>query len=115
MSSSDANARRRRSVPASALRPRQAEEARRANLITAVRRYQRRRWAGWVLLGLSVVMIVVHFLAHVGTIKLFSLSLQDVLIGYPTAAVLVLVAVLLLGQIHPAERKAAREPSGPRA
>lgn len=68
----------------------------RSSLYTAAyRRLRRRRAAGWVLVALGVVMAVVHMISHLGRLQL--LGYQDLLIGYPTAAVLVLAGVVLIG------------------
>ena len=82
-----------------------AEEERQVNFMSDVRRFERRRSTGWVFLGLSATMFVGHSPSHLDWFRPFDQSLQDALIGYPTGAILLLVAVFLLGQVHPAERK----------
>lgn len=61
----------------------------------AYRRVRRRRAVGWVLVAVGVVMAVVHIGAHLGRLHL--LGYQDLLIGYPMAAILVLAGVVLVG------------------
>lgn len=71
----------------------------------AVRRYGRRRQLGWTLLVLGAVVAATHLLSHAEAVDLrMSAGWQDLLIGYPTAALFVIIAAVSLGQIHPAER-----------
>lgn len=58
-------------------------------------RERRRRIAGWALVGIGTVMALVHMITHLG--KLQIIGMQDLLIGYPMAAVLILVGFLVMG------------------
>ncbi len=75
------------------------------NFQREVRRYNQRRIGGWILAVLGVAVFVTHIMEHSGTFSLMSPGMQDLFIGYPTGAVLLLAAVILLGQVHPAERR----------
>lgn len=83
-----------------------ANEERMAAYALAVRRFERRRMVGWAVLVLGIVIAIQHMLSHSEAFTLpISLSVQDILIGYPTAAGFALIAAISLGQIHPSERK----------
>jgi hypothetical protein len=58
-------------------------------------RERRRRIAGWALVGIGAVMAVVHMITHLGRLQI--IGMQDLLIGYPMAAVLTLAGFLLVG------------------
>ena len=63
--------------------------------------WPKRRIAAWVLMGLAVVVAVQHLLAHGGFRPIpIDMGLQDLLIGYPMAAVLALAGAMLL-PAHP--------------
>lgn len=58
-----------------------------------------RRIVGWTLAVVAVVVGVVHWTAHVGYRPIpLSMSAQDLLLGYPAAAVLGITAAMVLGQ-----------------
>lgn len=59
------------------------------------RRERRRRVVGWALVGIGAVMAVVHMFTHLGRLKI--IGMQDLLIGYPMATVLVLAGFMLVG------------------
>jgi len=59
------------------------------------RRERRRLMIGWVLVGIGAVMAVVHMITHLGRLQL--IGMQDLLIGYPMAGVLILAGFLLVG------------------
>ncbi|MCV7346002.1 hypothetical protein H7J91_16190 [Mycolicibacterium rhodesiae] len=61
----------------------------------AYRRLRRRRIAGWSLVVVGAVMGVTHMVTHLG--KLHVMGYQDLLIGYPMAAVLVFVGFFAVG------------------
>lgn len=61
----------------------------------AYRRDRRRRVLGWLLVGVGSVMGVVHLLTHLGRWQI--IGLQDLLLGYPMAAVLVLAGFMVVG------------------
>ena len=56
---------------------------------------RRRRIGGWVLVGIGAIMAVVHMISHLGRLRI--IGMQDLLIGYPMAAVLILAGFLLVG------------------
>lgn len=59
------------------------------------RRERRRRVVGWALVGIGAVMAVVHMITHLGRLQI--IGMQDLLIGYPMAVVLVLAGFMLVG------------------
>ncbi len=59
------------------------------------RRLRRRRMAGWALVVVGAVMGIAHMITHLGRLHL--LGYQDLLIGYPMAALLVFVGFALVG------------------
>lgn len=63
----------------------------------AYRRVRRRRAVGWVLVGIGLVMAVVHMVAHLGRLSL--VGYQDLLAGYPMAAILVVGGTVLVGSV----------------
>lgn len=60
----------------------------------AYRRDRRRRVLGWLLVGVGSVMVV-DLLTHLGRWQI--IGLQDLLLGYPMAAVLVLAGFMVVG------------------
>ncbi len=58
-------------------------------------RERRRRIAGWVLVAVGAAMAVIHMITHLGRLRI--IGLQDLLIGYPMAGVLILGGFLLVG------------------
>jgi hypothetical protein len=79
-------------------------------LRTFYRRRHRQKVIGWCLVGLAGVIALQHFLRHVNTVDVtpfLSIGLQDVVIGYPMAGVMLLIAVVLLGQSDEPPRRAA--------
>lgn len=56
------------------------------------------RFAGAVLIGAGAVIAVTHMLEHLDVLRLMSPGRQDLLIGYPTAGLLAIVGVVLVGQ-----------------
>ncbi|PZS03621.1 MAG: hypothetical protein DLM56_08570 [Pseudonocardiales bacterium] len=85
----------------------QAEEARaretqeaQAKAAERRRRYQswrRRRIATALLLGLAGIVAVSHLLEHLDVLRVMSPGWQDLLIGYPTAGLIAIVALVVLG------------------
>jgi peptidoglycan/LPS O-acetylase OafA/YrhL len=70
--------------------------ARRGSIYTAAyRRERRRRFGGWILVVLGSLMAAVHMVAHLGRLKI--VGYQDLLIGYPMAAILVLAGFMVVG------------------
>lgn len=62
----------------------------------AYQRERRRRALGWVLVAAGVAMAFVHAVAHLG--RLHIVVHQDLLLGYPMAAVLTLAGAVLIGR-----------------
>ncbi len=58
-------------------------------------RERRRRIAGWVFVAVGAAMAVIHMITHLGRLRI--IGLQDLLIGYPMAGVLILGGFLLVG------------------
>lgn len=56
-----------------------------------------RRRLGWVSIVVGVVVFVQHLFSHMGFYTVFSPGVDDLLIGYPTAAVLIVVGAMLQG------------------
>lgn len=52
-----------------------------------------RRILGFTLIGLGAVMILVHVLMHLANVQV--VSMQDLLIGYPTGMVLMVVGLVI--------------------
>ncbi len=79
----------------------QARETQRAQEAAAFRatwqRQQRRRALAYVLFVLAPVVIISHILEHGGVFQLFNPSLEDLLVGYPTAFLMVIVGAIFLG------------------
>lgn len=60
-----------------------------------------RRLIGWIVAGISILMLLTHLVAHIGWRPVpLSMGWQDLLIGYPDAGVLGVVAAIVLGQDH---------------
>lgn len=73
-------------------------ERRDAERRVAYRIKRRRIRAGQVLMAVGVAVAIVHWLAHLGVFAEQPSSLADILAGYPTAAVFVLVGAIMAGQ-----------------
>jgi len=63
----------------------------------AYRRERRRKIVGWLFVAVGSVMAVVHIVAHLGRLNM--VGQQDLLLGYPMAAALVLAGFLLVGSV----------------
>lgn len=87
---------------------RQAQERRRRNQLSAMADADRRRAAGrrrrrlvragQVLMAVGAVILVTHWLGHLGAFGSQPSSLADLLVGYPTGAVVFLLGAVLAGQ-----------------
>ena len=59
--------------------------------------YVRIRAFGWMLVGVAVAVGVTHWLAHLGVLYRAT-SLSDLLVGYPTAALLGIGGAIVLSK-----------------
>jgi hypothetical protein len=62
------------------------------------RQYAVRRAIGWTLVGLGVAVFVQHLVSHAGFFTLVSPGVDDVVAGYPLAAVLGIGGVVVLSR-----------------
>jgi len=60
--------------------------------------YQRRRSLGWALILVGVVVFGQHLFSDMGFFTVISSGWDDLLIGYPTAALLVFGGAVLLSK-----------------
>ncbi|KMO74323.1 hypothetical protein [Mycolicibacterium chlorophenolicum] len=75
---------------------RRVSRSRKPSIYTqAYRRERLRRWLGWLLVGVGLVMALVHAYTHLARMRF--IAYQDLLLGYPMAAVLVLAGFMLVG------------------
>lgn len=62
----------------------------------------KRRWdrgkVAWVLIALASVIFVQHFVSHTGLFTVFSSGWDDLLIGYPTAAILAFSGIMMMSR-----------------
>ena len=87
---------------------RQAQRRRRGNPLTAMADGDRRRAAGrrrrrlvragHALMAAGAVILVTHWLGHLGAFGAQPSSLADLLVGYPAGAVVFLLGAVLAGQ-----------------
>jgi cation transport ATPase len=79
-----------------------AVETQREQAAAAMRRdylsRQHHHIAAFVLWGVAVTLAVTHFLEHLNLFQVMSSGLQDLLIGWPMAIVLALVAAIVWGR-----------------
>ena len=69
---------------------------RRKSIYTAAyRRERRRRFFGWALVAVGTAMAVVHIVTHLGRLRI--VGYQDLLVGYPMAAMLILAGFMVVG------------------
>lgn len=86
-----------RRKPSSRARETQVEQAQSETLRTrSYTSYRRRRFISWGLIVAGVVVGVSHWFEHFDLIEIFSPGVQDLLIGYPTAALLAVGGLMLL-------------------
>lgn len=77
-----------------------------------------RRWligraVGFALVGLGVVMAAVHIFAHLGNFSLLPTpAMDDLLIGWPMAAILFLIGVIPAAGAHPCSHPRLGQPVG---
>lgn len=55
-----------------------------------------RRVLGWTLIGLAMLVSVQHFILHMASVSVISPGWDDLLIGYPMAALLGIAGAALL-------------------
>lgn len=73
--------------------------ARQREINRQLRVWTPRRILGWSLVAVAIVMAVVHWLAHIGYRPIpLSMGAQDLLLGYPAAGLLGVVAAILLSR-----------------
>jgi hypothetical protein len=60
--------------------------------------YRRRRLIGWSLVTLGVIVGVQHFISHLGVFSLISPGVDDIVAGYPLAAVLGIAGTIVLSK-----------------
>jgi hypothetical protein len=60
--------------------------------------YRRRRVLRWSLVTLGVIVGVQHFLSHLGFFSLISPGVDDIVAGYPLAALLGIAGVIVLSK-----------------
>lgn len=60
--------------------------------------YRRQRILGWSLVGLALFIFVTHLLEHLQIIKVAPQGVEDLLIGFPMAALLGIAAAIILGR-----------------
>lgn len=60
--------------------------------------YARRRALGWGLIGLAVVVFVQHLIPHMGFFTLISSEWDDLVAGYPFAALLAIGGAIVLSK-----------------
>lgn len=76
-------------------------DERREQLRAFYRRRHRQKVVGWTLLVVAALVAMQHFLRHTDSLDVapfISMAVQDLAIGYPMGAVLLIIAVVLLGQ-----------------
>lgn len=85
--------------------------ARQREINRQLRVWTPRRIMGWTVAGIAVLVAVVHWIAHLGySVLPLSLGWQDVLLGYPVAAMLGVAAAVILGSGPPFSRAGPRRP-----
>jgi hypothetical protein len=57
-----------------------------------------RRTIGWVLVGLGIVVGMSHWLTHIGAWDFASQGVEDLVAGYPMAALLAIGGAIVLSQ-----------------
>lgn len=88
-----------------------AAAARQREIDRQLRVWTPRRILGWAMAGIAVLVAVVHWIAHLGYPLLpLSLGWQDIILGYPVAALLGVAAAVILGSGPPFSRAGPRRP-----
>lgn len=60
--------------------------------------YLRRRILGWSLVVLGVLVLVTHLIEHLGFLSFASAGVEDLVAGYPMAALLIVGGVVILSK-----------------
>ena len=86
--------------------------ARQRQMDRQLRVWTPRRILGWILVAIAVLVAAVHWIAHLGyPVVPLSMGWQDLLLGYPAAALLGVLAAMILGH---APRRSSRSGRGSR-
>ena len=79
-----------------------AERGRQRDIARQLNPWTRRRIAAWALFGLALLVAAQHVLAHLGWRPVpIGMGWQDLLIGYPTAGALAVIAAVVAGPRSP--------------
>lgn len=89
-----AQRRRRQQTQARARQTQLSQEAALAQ--AAWQRSRRRLVLAWILIGLGPAVFASHLISHTGLFEVFSPGLDDLVVGYPTAFLLVVSGLMLL-------------------
>lgn len=76
----------------------QAAQQRAATSKLSPRAYRARRAFGWGLVGLGILVAVSHWLTHIGTWDFASQGIEDLIAGYPMAALLEVLGAVVLSR-----------------
>lgn len=76
----------------------QRDQERAASRRPSPRAQRARRTIGWVLVGLGVVLAVSHWLTHIGAWDFASQGIEDLVAGYPMAALLAIGGAIVLSR-----------------
>ncbi|MGI9034325.1 MAG: hypothetical protein ACR2HY_11820 [Acidimicrobiales bacterium] len=90
--------RRKRDQESARARETQAAQAAAAARVAWEHR-RRRKAMAWALFAVAPIVVITHLLEHVGVLQLYSASLEDLTIGYPTAFLLLIAG----GILYPAD------------
>jgi len=70
--------------------------------------YRVRRATGWGLIGLALVVAVSHWLTHVGAWDFARQGIEDLVAGYPMAALLGIGGAIVLSRLGKPTARASR-------
>ena len=76
----------------------QRDQERAASRRLSPRGQRARRTIGWVLVGLGAVIGVSHWLTHIGAWDFASQGIEDLVAGYPMAALLAIGGAIVLSR-----------------
>jgi hypothetical protein len=80
------------------IRETQRQQAQAATRQLSPRAYRARRTLGWTLVGLGIVVGVSHWLTHIGVWDFASQGIEDLVAGYPMAALLAIGGAIVLSR-----------------